>query len=43
MKENEWFVASCPPLGIATQGKTEEEIKENMNDLIDEYLQDPCT
>lgn len=43
MKENEWFVASCPPLGIATQGKTEEEVKENMGDLIDDYLEDPDT
>lgn len=29
-----------PQLDIATQGKTEEEVKENMADLIDEYLQD---
>ena len=43
MKENEWFVASCPPLDIATQGKTEQEVKENMEDLINEYLQDPDT
>ena len=41
MKEKEWFVASCPPLNIATQGVTEQEVKENMGDLIDEYLQDP--
>lgn len=43
MKEDEWFVASCPPLDIATQGETEEKVKENMNDLIDEYLQNPDT
>lgn len=43
MKEDEWFVASCPPLGIATQGETEQEVKENIGDLIDEYLQDPDT
>lgn len=43
MKEDEWFVASCPPLGIATQGETEEEVKENMSELIDDYLQDPDT
>ena len=36
MKEGEWYVASCPPLDIATQGKTEQEVKENMEDLIDE-------
>ena len=42
-KENKWFVASCPILDIATQGKTEKEIKENMAELINEYLSDPDT
>ena len=40
-KEGKWFVASCPILDIATQGKTEKEVKENMAELIDEYLLDP--
>jgi len=43
MKEGDWFVASCPVLDIATQGKTEQEVKENMQDLIDEYLSDEDT
>ena len=42
-KEGKWFVASCPALDIATQGKTEHEVKENMRDLINEYLSDPDT
>ena len=42
-KEGKWFVASCPLLDIATQGKTEEEVKENMADLINDYLSDPDT
>ena len=42
-KENKWFVASCPILDIATQGKTEKEVKENMADLINDYLNDPDT
>jgi predicted RNase H-like HicB family nuclease len=42
-KEGKWFVASCPVLDIATQGKTENEVKENMEDLINEYLNDPDT
>ncbi len=42
-KENKWFVASCPLLDIATQGKTEKEVKENMAELITEYLNDPDT
>jgi len=42
-KERTWFVASCPLLDIATQGKTEHEVKENMADLINDYLSDPDT
>ncbi len=36
-------MASCPVLDIATQGRTEEEVKENMVDLIEEYMEDPDT
>lgn len=42
-REGKWFVASCPLLDIATQGKSEEEVKANMTDLIDDYLSDPDT
>jgi len=42
-KENKWFVASCPILHIATQGKTEKEVKENMAEIMNEYLRDPDT
>ena len=42
-REGKWFVASCPILDIATQGRTEKEVKENLADLIDEYLRDPDT
>ncbi len=42
-KEGKWFVASCPVLDIATQGRTEKEVKENLADLINEYLKDPDT
>lgn len=42
-KEGGWFVALCPMLDIATQGRTEEEVKENMADLIEEYMEDPDT
>lgn len=41
--EGKWFVAECPVLHIATQGRTEKEVKENMQDLIEEYLNDPDT
>ena len=42
-KEGKWFVACCPILDIATQGRSEEEVKENMVDLIQEYMEDPNT
>ena len=42
-REGKWFVASCPLLNIATQGKSEFEVKENMVDLINDYLSDPDT
>ena len=42
-KEGRWFVASCPILDIATQGRSEREVKENLADLIHEYLRDPDT
>jgi predicted RNase H-like HicB family nuclease len=39
-KEDKWFVASCPILDVDTQGKTEKEVKENMEDLINDYFND---
>lgn len=42
-KEGRWFVAACPVLDIATQGRTEKEVKDNMEDLINEYFNDPDT
>jgi predicted RNase H-like HicB family nuclease len=41
--EGKWFVAECPILNIATQGRTENEVKENIKDLIEEYIKDPDT
>ena len=42
-REGKWFVASSPILDVATQGRTEKEVKENLADLIYEYLRDPDT
>ncbi|MHB8565619.1 MAG: type II toxin-antitoxin system HicB family antitoxin [Nitrososphaerales archaeon] len=42
-KEGKWFVASCPVLDVATQGRTEREVKENISELINEYLLDKDT
>ena len=42
-KEGKWFIAFCPLLDLATQGETEKEVKENMEDLVKEYFKDPDT
>ena len=42
-REGKWFVACCPTLDIASQGKTEKEVKENITELITEFLNDPDT
>ena len=42
-KEGKWYVASCPLLDVATQGKTEDEVKKNIQGLIKEYMIDPDT
>ena len=42
-KEGKWFIAACPLLDLATQGRTEKEVKENMQDLIKEFFADPDT
>ena len=42
-KEGRWFVAECPVLDIASQGKTEMEAKKMIKDLIKQYLEDPDT
>lgn len=42
-REGKWFVASCPVLGVATQGRSKGEVKEMIADLIADYLNDPDT
>ncbi len=42
-REGKWYVAACPLLDIATQGKTEKEVRDNMEELITEYFADPDT
>jgi predicted RNase H-like HicB family nuclease len=42
-REGKWYVASCPLLDIASQGKTEDEAKKNIQALIKEYMKDPDT
>ena len=38
-KEN-WFVAYCPELEVASQGKTIEEAKNNLKEAVELYLKE---
>ncbi|MBS3060559.1 MAG: hypothetical protein J4432_03560 [DPANN group archaeon] len=40
-REGKWHTAYCPTLDLATQGKTQDEVILNMQDMIQEYLEDP--
>ncbi len=33
-REGKWYVASCPLLDVATQGRSEDEVKRNITALI---------
>ncbi len=39
-KEGNWFVAWCPELDIASQGKTLDEAVSNLKEAIELYLED---
>ncbi len=39
-KEGKWYVAHCPQLGIASQGKNPEEAQKNIHEAIELYLED---
>jgi predicted RNase H-like HicB family nuclease len=38
-KEGDWFVALCPELDIASQGKTVEEARKNLAEAIELFLE----
>ena len=38
-REDPWFVAFCPELDIASQGKSVEEAKANIKEAIELYLE----
>ena len=39
-KEGKWYVAHCPELEIASQGKSVESTLENLREAIELYLED---
>ncbi len=40
IKENKWFVARCAELGVVSQGKTQKEAEENLQEAVALYLED---
>ena len=39
-KEEDWYVAECPELGIASQGKTKKEAISNLKEATELYLEE---
>jgi predicted RNase H-like HicB family nuclease len=39
-REGKWYVATCPELGVTSQGKTVEESIDNLKEAIELYLED---
>ena len=38
-REGDWFVAFCPALEVASQGKTIEEARANLKEALELYLE----
>jgi predicted RNase H-like HicB family nuclease len=38
-KEEDWVVALCPELDVASEGKTEEEAMKNLKEAVELYLE----
>ena len=39
-KEDEWYVALCPELDVASQGKSFEDAMTNLKEAVELYLED---
>ena len=39
-KEDDWYVALCPELDVASQGKSVEEALRNLKEAVELYLED---
>jgi predicted RNase H-like HicB family nuclease len=37
-RQGDWYVAHCPPLDITTQGRTEREAKQNLQEASELFL-----
>ncbi len=39
-KEDKWYVAYCPELGVTSQGESLEEAQKNLQEAMELYLED---
>jgi predicted RNase H-like HicB family nuclease len=39
-KEGKWYVAYCLELGVVSQGKNIDEVKKNLKEAVELYLED---
>lgn len=39
-REEEWFIADCPEVGVVSQGKTVEEAVANLKEASELYLEE---
>jgi predicted RNase H-like HicB family nuclease len=42
-QEDEWFVAQCVEVDVASQGKTEDEALENLRDALEVHFTPPVS
>lgn len=42
LQEEELFIARCLEIDIASQGKSEEEVIENLKEALELYFEPPC-
>ncbi len=40
-REDDWYIAQCLEIDVASQGKTEEEALENLREAIELHLEPP--
>ena len=38
-RQGDWYVATCPELDVASQGKTVEEAKKNLHEAVQLFLE----
>ena len=42
-REDEWFIAQCLEVDVASQGKSEDEAINNLREALELYFKPPCS